>query len=304
MDFRKLQALCQLIELKSFTRAAQALGLSQPTVSEQIRALEEELGQKLVDRAGREVEATPAGRLCYAHARKILRMQSEMAQAMEQYQGVLRGTVAVGASTIPGTYILPELINTFHHLYPAVTVQVHIGSSRLIGRKVLEGDCDFGLAGDAWAERGLEWKPVIDDVLCLVARPDHPLATRTEPLSIADLFAHPFVLREQGSGTRSVVAAKLEASGYKESDLQTVAWLGSNEAVREGVKAGLGLAILSACSVAEDIRRRTLVALPLQAIQLRRPFLLVHRRNKALGPAAAALMAHVEQALGARRVDA
>lgn len=297
MDFRKLQALCQLIELKSFTRAAQALGLSQPTVSEQIRSLEEELGQKLVDRMGREVEATPVGQLCYNHARNLLRLQSEMVQAVNQFQGLLCGTAVIGASTIPGTYILPAIINTFHRLFSAVTVQVRITSSRQTATMVLEGSCDFGFVGDRWHERGLEWQQVAEDTLCLVARPDHPLAAKTGPLVMADLFDHDVVLREQGSGTRSVVASQLEASGYKESDLRVVAWFGSNEAVREAVKAGIGLAILSACSVAEDIRQGRLVTLNLEELGFKRSFFLVHRRNKALAPAAMALMEHVLQAL-------
>ena len=303
MDFRKLQALCQLIESKSFTKAAEALGLSQPTISEQIRILEEELGQKLVDRAGREIEATPIGQLCYTHAQKILRLQAEMVQAVQQYQGVLSGTVVIGASTIPGAYILPEIITVFHRQHPAVTPHVHIGSSRQMAKMVLDGSCDFGLVGDAWNERGLQWRPVIEDTLCLVARPDHPLAVAARPLRLQDIQHQAFVLRDQGSGTRSFVTSQLEAKGFKESDLQWAACFGSNEAVKEAVKAGLGLAILSGRSVAEDIRHGTLVPITLEGMALRRSFYLVHRRHKSLTPTATALLEYVLVALGVSTPD-
>ena len=138
MEIRKLDAFCKVIELKSFTRAAEAMLLSQPTVSEHIRSLEQELDQKLLDRLGRKVEPTPVGRLLYRYARKILQTQNDAVQAIEQYGGKLIGRLIIGCGTIPGTYILPGLIGRFRLEHPAIKATLRITSSRIIAEKVVE----------------------------------------------------------------------------------------------------------------------------------------------------------------------
>ena len=168
MDIRKLDALCKVVELRSFTKAAQAMQLSQPTVSDHIRNLEEELGQKLINRLGREVEPTPVGQLLYSYASRMLRLQQETLQAVLQYSGQLAGDLLIGASTIPGTFILPKIIRGFHQQYPDITTSVHISGSRTVAQKVLDGEYDLGLVGAIWNERGLEWQPLFNDTLVLV----------------------------------------------------------------------------------------------------------------------------------------
>ena len=290
MDIKKLDLFCKVVELKSFTKAAQAVQLSQPTVSDHLRTLEEELGQKLVDRLGREVQPTPVGRLLYSYAIKILRLQQEALQAIRQYNGKLSGATFIGASTIPGTYILPKLISTFHHQFPEIKTVVQISGSRAIAQKVLAGEHDLGLVGAIWNEKGLEWTPLFADTLILVAHPDLAL---DQPLSAADLLGQPFILREPESGTRRVIAHILEGLGYKESDLQEVAMLGSNEAVKEAVKAGLGISMLSRRAVAEEIDRGTLKEWVLADVSGERSFYLVRHKNRALSPVAAAFARHL-----------
>lgn len=292
MEMKKLDVFCKVVEQKSFTRAAEAVRLSQPTVSDHVRTLEEELGQKLLDRLGREVEPTPVGRLLYSYAVKILRLQQETLQALEQFDGNLSGSISLGASTIPGTYILPGLISRFRDQFPAVKTAVHVSGSRAIARKVMDGEYDLGLVGAIWNEKGLEWIPLFQDTLTPVAHPASPLV-RAQPLAVGDLCTQPFIFREPGSGTRKVIAQLLETLGHKESDLQEVAMLGSNEAVKEGVKAGLGISLLSSRSIAEDVARGTLVALVLEGISGERPFYLIRRRNRAMPPASAAFAEHL-----------
>jgi len=292
MDMKKLDVFCKVVELKSFTKAAEAVRLSQPTVSDHIRTLEEELGQKLLDRLGREVAPTPVGCLLYSYAVKILRLQQETLQALEQFDGNLSGTLSLGASTIPGTYILPRLISRFRDQFPAVKTVVHVSGSRAIARKVMDGEYDLGLVGAIWNEKGLEWIPLFQDTLTPVAPPASPLV-RAEPLAVGDLCAQPFIFREPGSGTRKVIAQMLEAHGHRETDLQEVAMLGSNEAVKEGVKAGLGISLLSSRSIAEDVLRGALVALVVEGLSGERPFYLIRRRNRAMPPASAAFAEHL-----------
>ena len=291
MDIRKLDVFCKVVELKSFTRAARAVLLSQPTVSDHIRQLEEELGQKLVDRLGREAEPTPAGRLLYDYASRILRLQQETLEALARFGGRLSGETTIGASTIPATYILPALVGTFRAAHPEVTVSVRISGSHEIARKVLAGEYDLGLVGAVWNERGLDWTELFTDTLVLVARPDHPLAGRG-PVTLDDLCGQDYVGREPGSGTRKVVGALLEAAGRRETDLHQVALFGANEAVREAVKAGVGVSMLSRRSVAADLAAGTLVEIFLVGVSGERPFYLLRRKNRQLPPSAAALAQH------------
>lgn len=289
MDIKKLDVFCKVVELKSFTKAAEAAQLSQPTVSEHLRNLEEELGVKLVDRLGREVEPTPVGRLLYSHAVRLLRLQQETLQAVAHFNGALSGEVRIGASTIPGTYILPGLLGSFRRLHPAVKPLVHISDSRATAARVIDGTFDLGLVGAIWNERSLEWTALFSDTLVVAVHPRHPLAGRPS-LAIEQLGSHPFILREPGSGTRKILARILEQHGYKETDLDEVAVLGSNEAIKEAVKADLGISVLSARSIAEDVEGGKLAAVSLEQVATERPICLIQRKNREPSPVAAVLI--------------
>lgn len=289
MDIKKLDVFCKVVELKSFTKAAEAAQLSQPTVSEHLRNLEEELGVKLVDRLGRKVEPTPVGRLLYSHAVRLLRLQQETLQAVAQFNGVLSGEVRIGASTIPGTYILPGLLGSFRRQHPAVKPLVHISDSRTTASRVIDGTFDLGLVGAIWNERSLEWTALFSDTLVVAVHPGHPLAGRPS-LAIDQLGRHPFILREPGSGTRKILARILEQHGYKETDLDEVAVLGSNEAIKEAVKADLGISVLSARSIAEDVEGGKLAAVSLEQVATERPIYLIQRKNREPSPVATVLI--------------
>ena len=286
MEIRKLEVFCKVVELKSFTRAAEAVYLSQPTVSEHIRSLEQELDQKLLDRMGQQVAPTPAGRLLHKYAVKILRIHQEAIQAVEQYGGKLAGRVAVGCGTIPGTYILPGLISTFRRQHPAIKATLNISSSRIIARRVLDGALDLGVVGAKWNEHGLSWTETFSDQLTLVVHPDHPWAAK-QSVSLQQLVTQPFIMRESGSGTRKVIAQILGTAGLREADLQEVAEIGSSAAVKEAVKSGIGVSILSRRAVSDDTHCGKLVTIQVKGMQLERPFYLIRRKNRELSPVAA-----------------
>lgn len=295
MDIRKLEILRKVVELKSFTKAAEALQLSQPTISEHLRNLEEEVGLKLVDRLGRVAEPTPGGRLLYAYATRLCQLQKEALQALARFNGSVSGELRIGSSTIPGTYILPGLLRIFLDQAPEVRPEVLISGSRSIAAQVLAGGLDLGLVGAIWNDRGLEWTPLFADRLVLAMRPDHPLAGGG-PVPLRTLVDLPLISREQDSGTRRVVARLLEEQGLREADLRIVAGLGANEAVREAVKAGLGIAILSERSLSLDLELGTLAALPLAGVDCRRPIFLLQRKNREPSPVAAAFIEHLRAA--------
>ncbi len=297
MDMRKLDVFCKIVELKSFTRTAEAVLLSQPTVSEHIRSLEEELGYKLFDRLGREVEPTPVGLILYDYGKKILRLQHEARQAVEHYGGRLIGRIKIGSGTIPGTYILPELIGRFRNQYSSIKATLRIAGSRLIAREVLAGELEIGVVGARWNENGLQWRKVFGDELTLIVHAGHQWADRQE-VGLDEVIAEPFILRERASGTRKVIEQILEEHGVKPSDLKEVAEIGSTSAVKQAVRAGLGISILSGRSVEQDVLCGALVTVPLAGIRMHRPFFLIQRKNRALSPVADVFLKYLLQEAG------
>ncbi|ORJ59576.1 selenium metabolism-associated LysR family transcriptional regulator [Geothermobacter hydrogeniphilus] len=295
MDIKRLTLFCRIVELKSFTRAAEAVHLSQPSVSEQLRLLEESVGERLLDRMGREVVPTPAGRKLYPYARQILQLREEARQAMATFRGELAGTLSIGASTIPGTYILPGVIQQFRQQYPACRVSIRTAGSGAIVQGVLEGDYEFGLTGSRFREARCAFEPLWDDQLAVILPVGHPLAGLPElpPEQLGNL---PFVQREVDSGTRVFSETALREAGCDPGSLRIVAEFGSNEAVRQAVLAGLGAGILSLRAVASELDRGELVALPIRGTRMRRSFYLVLRRKRQLSPLAEAFLSHMRKA--------
>ncbi len=286
MEIRKLEVFCKVVELKSFTNAAEAVLLSQPTVSEHVRSLEEELGQKLIDRLGRRAEPTPVGRIVYKYGVRMLRLHQQAVESVEQYGGRLAGRILIGAGTIPGTYVLPMLISRFRKKYSSIRATLRIAGSQLIATEVLEGNLDLGIVGARWSEKGLEWRQAFADRLALVVSRDHPWAGRAGA-QLQELREEPFILRENGSGTRRVIDRILENNGIHPSTLREVAEIGSTAAVKEAVRTGIGISILSARSVEQEVEYGVLATIPIEGVQLERSFYLIRRKNRELSPVAA-----------------
>ncbi len=292
MDIHRLMVFCKVIDLQSFTKAAEAVCLTQPTVSEHIRALEESLGEKLIDRLGREILPTPAGKVLYQYAREIIQLRDKAVQALEKFKGNLSGSLSVGASTIPGTYILPRLVGTFKASYPSIQITLRIGSSGEVVQKILDGSVEFGMIGARWDEKRITLEEVYSDELLLVVYEEHPWRGR-ERVELRELEGMPFIMRERTSGTRFVMAHALEAAGFAPSGLNVVAEMGSTEAVRQAVKARIGVSILSSHAVSEDIARGCLFAVPIEGVRIERPFYLAHRKNRGLSPLCSAFLEHL-----------
>ncbi len=292
MNIHRLAVFCKVLELQSFTKAAEAVCLTQPTVSEHIRALEEVVGEKLVDRLGREVLPTPAGKILYQYARDIIQLRDEAIQAIEKFKGNLSGALLIGASTIPGTYILPELIGEFKKMYPSIQITLKISSSAEVVEKILDGTVEFGVIGARWEDRRVTLEEAFSDELVLTVFEGHPWEDR-KSVRIEEVAGEPFILRERGSGTRMVMNQALDAIGFSPSRLNVVAEMGSTEAVRQGIKAKIGISILSLRAVAEDVDRGSLATVPVEDIRLSRPFYLAQRKNKQLSPLCSAFLNHL-----------
>ncbi|MBW2658660.1 MAG: LysR family transcriptional regulator [Deltaproteobacteria bacterium] len=292
MEIRKLEAFCKVVELKSFTRAAEAVLLSQPTVSGHIRNLENELGEKLINRLDREVETTPVGKILYGYASQILQIRQEALQAIKQYGGKLAGQIKVGCGTIPGTYILPELISQFRDEHPSIRAVLRITGSKIIAGEVLDGQLELGFVGARWEEKKLAWVEMFSDELTLALYPDHPLAGCKE-ITLRDVMSLPFILREPESGTRKVFSKILEGEGLKENDLDVVAEIGTTAAVKEAIKAGIGISTLSKRAVRDDVDCGRLTTVSLKGYDMYRPFYLIQRKNRDLSPVASAFVSYL-----------
>lgn len=294
VDIRRLEVFCKVVDLGSFTRAAEAALLSQPSVSEHIRTLEEQYNEKLIDRLGRRAQPTHAGKILYRYARRIIQLKDEADQAIKQFQGTLAGKLAVGASTIPGAYLLPQLVESFKADYASVDLMLKISGTSDVVDEVLKGTLELGLVGTYWKDQRIVCEELFSDELVLAVHPEHPWAER-DAVYPGELLDVPFILREPGSGTRIEMTQSLKNAGVESSHFQVVAEMGSNEAVRQGVRSRIGVAILSSLSVAEDVQRGTLATVPINGLTMPRSFYLVQRHKRQLSPLAAAFYQHLKQ---------
>jgi DNA-binding transcriptional LysR family regulator len=288
MDLRRLQVFAKVYECKSFSRAADEVLLSQPTVSGHIKSLEEEIGVPLFDRLGREILPTRAAELLYEYAVRILGMVDEASAAVDAFLGRLRGSLVVGGSTIPAHYVLPEMVGRFRLLHPEVRVTVEVGDTSEISQNVLSGRLEAGLVGAAPRDDRLAATPIMDDTVCLAAWPDHPLAGRK--VSLNDLSATPIVLREAGSGTRTFFENVLAQSGLGLGDLMVAAQMGSSLAVLMAVRAQVGVGFISRRALMDDLAAGRLVELQVDGLDLKRQFYLITRRERTHSPAAKAFI--------------
>jgi DNA-binding transcriptional LysR family regulator len=292
MDLHRLEIFCKVVELKSFTLAAEALRLSQPTVSEHLRSLEEMAGSVLLDRLGRELRLTPAGQILYRYAVKLLHLREEARQALADFRGELAGRVVIGASTIPGSYLLPQVIGAFRAKHPSIQISVKIANTATVGEMVLRGEAGLGLVGSQVPEKRLRFAEVYLDELTLAVWPHHPWAAQGQ-VELAELYGEPFIIRERGSGTQMAVKEILGAQGLDFSKLTVAAEMPNTEAVRQSIKAGVGVGILSRLAVAAELAYGDLVAVRIQGVELRRPLYLVERRGRELSLAYAAFRKYV-----------
>jgi DNA-binding transcriptional LysR family regulator len=283
MDIRALEVFCRIVELKSFSRAADAVHLTQPTVSGHIKALEEFVGVKLLDRLGREVLPTKVGEILYGYAKQILALRNQAIQALEEYKGSLKGHLVIGGSNIPGEYVLPTLLATFKARYPEISITLKIADSRQIVRGVLEGTYELGAVGAKFDDGQLIYLKLLEDELVLALPPGHAWASKPV-VALEELVEQPMVLREVGSGSRKVFEDALHGSRLDSSALTVVAELGSTEAVRQAVKSGAGVSVISLRAIQDDLDRGSLRTVPLKGIKLTRDFYLVYHKNRSRSP--------------------
>jgi DNA-binding transcriptional LysR family regulator len=283
MDLRQLEIFAGVYERRSFSRAASMLRLTQSTVSEHVRVLEDEVGTRLFDRLGRETVPTRAGELLYAYAKRMLALRTEARQALDQFLGQVTGTLIVGASTIPGEYLLPPLIGRFRERHPRVGITLHISDSRGTVQAVIDGQVEVGIVGADPGNRSLEARALMPDELVVVVPPAHPWVGRTEA-TLEELRGEPLVIREPGSGSRQALERALEDAGTSLGAMRIIAEMSSTGAIKQAVKAGVGLSIISRRAVEDEERLGLVGCVRLQELAVTRQFYVVTHAGRSRSP--------------------
>lgn len=279
MDLHQIEIFCMLIKLRSFSGAAKALHLTQPTVSGHIKNLESDLGVMLLDRLGKRVVPTEEGEILYRYGQKLLALRDHARQEIEAISGKMGGLLKIGGSTIPGAYILPALIGAFKKEHPSLSVQLMIDDTAKVTQAVKDGDLCIGVVGARVADGHLESHTFLSDELVVAVPAGHHWAHK-KIIPVEALKTEPFIQREEGSGTRSIMEDHLEKAGFSPEDLNTVAVVGSSDAVRQAVKAGLGVSILSIRALKDDIQAGRISAVRLKGLKLERSFSIILLKGK------------------------
>ncbi len=278
VTLRQLRTFKTVADLTSFSLAAQRLKLSQPSVSYQVKELEETLGLPLLDRLGKRVKLTEAGTVLYAYARRMLDVLDEATVAIEELRGIKRGTLRVGASTTVGIYLLPAALGAFKKLHPGLVISLEIGTRERVQEQVLRNELDLAVVGPALKDPELAIIPFLSDELVVVAPAGHALAGK-RGLTLKDLAGQPFIMREASSGSRWSLEKAARKAGAK---LSVAMELGSNGAIKHAVESGLGLAVISRYATALEFSSGRLVELNVRGFPIRRDWHIVHLRRRKL----------------------
>jgi DNA-binding transcriptional LysR family regulator len=262
MDMKHLETFCKVAEIGSFSRAGEAIYLTQPTVSGHIASLEQQVGLKLFDRLGRRVALTNGGQVFYRYAKEILRLRDEAINAIYEFSHLLKGRITIGGSTIPGEYFLPKVMGRFQTEVPGISISLLIADSQQIIAMLRAGEIEVGVVGMRFDGEGVDAHPLFRDRVIICASAQHPLALAAShgrgEVSWEELRAAPLLIRERGSGTRKAFEQQVAAAGLRIDDFRIVGEMGSSTAVKEGVKAGIGLGIISDLAVREEIEGKSI----------------------------------------------
>lgn len=295
MNLRQLELFIAIAESGSFSRGAEKALLTQSTVSQHIASLESEVGLRLLDRTGRGAELTAAGQLFLAHARSVLAELATLRSSLASFSGLADAPLCIGASNIPGTYLIPRLLPALARRHPGIRLTLLGGSSRAILDRLLSGEVELAVVGSHPDLPGCDFTPLTPDRLVLVVGPHHPWRDQTiTPQQLAD---EPLLLRESGSGSDLALRAALTGIGLDSAGLRVAARLGSNEAIKESIADGFGAAFLSESSIRREVARGELAVVPVAGLNVTRHLWQVTRSQRTPSPAAAAFAALLRESV-------
>lgn len=286
MEFKQLEAFVAVVDYGSFSEAARKLYLTQPTISTHIRSLEEELHTRLIIRTTKKITITPKGYQLYDSAVRMLDIRDNL---FENFTGSKKQIIDLAASTIPSSYLLPELMAGFGRMYPDVYFHSWQTDSAGAISRVLDGSVDLALTGQNTGDDSCVFIPFCQDDM-VIATPvnDHYLQLKERPVTFYDFLKDPIIIRERGSGTKKELDIFLENTGIEPSSLNVVARMNDLESIKKSIVNGLGISILSARSTVDLKRTKQILLFPLEETAHKRSFYIVYNKNRIL-------KAHVRQ---------
>jgi DNA-binding transcriptional LysR family regulator len=295
MDTRQLQAFCAVVERKSFSQAAEKLGVTQPAVSLQVRSLEQRLGQTLLDRSGRRVEPTEAGRRLYRSAQRMLALEDQLLAEVAADGGKLTGTLAIGASTGPGAHLVPLLLCEFQREHDDLHVALSIWDTQTVIDRVAERELELGVVGALRRHRSLEFDPLVRDEIVLAVPPGHAAAGGT--LTVDELREESLIVMQEGAGVRQVVEEELRRVGLRLRGVEPKLELGLQESVKSAVAAGYGVAFIPRTAIEGELARGALAAARVEGVEPARQIYVVRARGRVATRAAEAFLAFAKERL-------
>ena len=280
MDTRQLAAFCAVVERRSFSQAAEQLGVTQPAVSLQIRSLEKRLGIQLLDRSGRRVEPTEAGSRLYRSAQRLLAMEEQLlADLGDEAGGELAGRLEIGASTGPGGTVLPVVLAEFQQLHPGVHVALAVSDTQHVVEQVGRREVELGVVGASRRHRGVVFEPFFHDQVVLAVPRGHRFAGQT--VTLEQLKGEPLVLMQEGAGVRQVIEEELRVAGVRLRDLDVRLELGLQESARSAVIGGFGVTFISRSAIEADLAAGTVATARVEGLEPSREISLVRSTGRA-----------------------
>jgi DNA-binding transcriptional LysR family regulator len=296
MDTRQLAAFCAVVERQSFSQAAERLGVTQPAVSLQVRALEKRLGKRLLDRSGRRVEPTEAGLALYRGAQRMLALEDQLLDDLDSTEGgELGGTLQVGASTGPGSTVVPVLLCEFQQRHQGLGVSLAISDTQSVVERVADRELELGVVGAARRHRGVTFEPFFRDDVVLACPPGHRFAGKS--ISLDELKDEPLIVMQEGAGVRQVIEDELRRAGTRLRDLQPMLELGLQESARSAVAAGYGVTFISRAAIEADLAAGTLATARVRGLDPAREISLVRAAGRSPTRAAEAFLEFAKERL-------
>ncbi|MCX7694932.1 MAG: selenium metabolism-associated LysR family transcriptional regulator [Caloramator sp.] len=290
MDFKQIEAFINVAKYKSFSKAAEATFLSQPTISSHISSLEKELKVMLFDRNGKDIRLTEAGKLFYEYAVNLISIRDNAISSLSLYDNRICGKITIAASTTPCRFLLPQAIESFSKLYNEVSYNIKEGSTQYVVDQLLSFNVDLGIVGDMIDDCKLTYTNIFQDKLVLISNLDYLDAN----INFEDLIKLPFIQREDGSATRNIFEKKLYEMGFNIEDLNIIINANSLETVIQLVKNKIGVAIVSYYSCKDLIQANLLKCHNINGLDIKRPIYLVYHNKKTLSPASRAFIEHIK----------
>ncbi|RTE03631.1 selenium metabolism-associated LysR family transcriptional regulator [Paenibacillus whitsoniae] len=294
LNFHQLHIFYTVAEKGSFSHAASALHMTQPAVTMQVQSLEDYFGVKLFHRSTKKIELSEAGRALLPFAKSSIELIRDTDVAMSKFTMMIEGRLQLGASLTMGEYILPRLLGPFRKEYPNISVSMKVMNTAQILEEVLNHQLNFGLVEAPIHHPDVHTEAILSDELSLIVPAGHPLAD-LEVVPLEEMLKYPFVLREQGSGTRRVMEEEFARCGMDYSGMRIMMELGSTGAIKSAVEAGLGISILSSSSVKHEVTLGLFKVKKIENIVFKRNFYAIYLSSTLLPISAVSFMTFLRQ---------